>query len=100
MFAARRDVAGALSALRVLVAGLDFDKGRLAAATADPLLLATDAAEALVRDGVPFRDAHERVAEAVRSGSFEAPEQVTECYLLGRGIDVDAAVAAARERWS
>src|SRR5713226_54020 len=42
VFAARRDVAGALSALRVLVAGLDFDKGRLAAATADPLLLATD----------------------------------------------------------
>ena len=62
VFAARRDVAGALGALTVLVAGLEFDAGRLAAAASDPLLLATDAAEALVEDGVPFRDAHEQVA--------------------------------------
>jgi argininosuccinate lyase len=64
------------------------------------LLLATDAAEALVREGVPFRDAHEQVAEAVRAGSFEAPRQVTDSYLLGRGIDVAAAVTDARVRWS
>jgi argininosuccinate lyase len=100
VFAARRDVAGALGALSVLVAGLEFDSGRLAAAASDPLLLATDAAEALVADGVPFRDAHEQVAASVRDGSFTPPEQVTDCYLLGRGIDVAAAVAAAKERWS
>jgi argininosuccinate lyase len=86
VFAARRDVAGAL--------------GALTAAAADPLLRATDAAEALVRQGVPFRDAHEQVASAVRDGSFQPPEQVTDCYLLGRGIDVAAAVRAAKERWS
>ncbi len=51
---------------------LELDRERLAAACADPLLLATDAAEALVREGVPFRDAHERVAEAVHDGSFTA----------------------------
>src|SRR5581483_5896136 len=62
VFAARADVAGALAALAVLVRGLAFDRERLAAAAADPLLRATDAAEALVREGVPFRDAHERVA--------------------------------------
>ncbi|HET6448403.1 MAG TPA: argininosuccinate lyase [Conexibacter sp.] len=100
VFAARRDVAGALGALTVLVAGLEFDAGRLAAAASDPLLLATDAAEALVAEGVPFRDAHEQVAASVRDGSFAPPEQVTDCYLLGRGIDVAAAVAAAKERWS
>jgi len=100
VFAARRDVAGALGALSVLVAGLEFDSGRLAAAASDPLLLATDAAEALVAEGVPFRDAHEQVAASVRDGSFTPPEQVTDCYLLGRGIDVAAAVAAAKERWS
>jgi argininosuccinate lyase len=100
VFAARRDVAGAVGALSVLVAGLEFDSGRLAAAASDPLLLATDAAEALVADGVPFRDAHEQVAASVRDGSFTPPEQVTDCYLLGRGIDVAAAVAAAKERWS
>ncbi len=94
VFAARHDVAAALAALRVLIGGLEFDHGRLAAATADPLLLATDAAEALVREGVPFRDAHERVAAEVRAGTFEPP---TPGDRLG---DVAAAVAAARERWS
>jgi argininosuccinate lyase len=100
VFAARRDVAGALGALTVLVAGLEFDTARLAAAAADPLLLATDAAEALVAEGVPFRDAHEQVAASVRDGSFTPPEHETDWYLLGRGIDVAAAVAAAKERWS
>jgi argininosuccinate lyase len=94
VFAARRDVSGALAALRVLVGGLSFDRVRLAAATADPLLLATDAAEALVREGVPFRDAHEQVAAEVRAGTFEPPPAGDR---LG---DVGAAVAAARERWS
>ena len=63
VFAARRDVAArARARCAVLVDGLEFDRGRLAAAAADPLLLATDAAEALVAEGVPFRDAHEQVA--------------------------------------
>ncbi len=74
VFAARKDTAGALGALGIMVAGIDFDRGRMAAAVADPALLATDAAEALVRDGIPFRDAHEQVAASVRDGSFEAPE--------------------------
>ncbi len=94
VFAARRDVAGALGALAVLVEGIVFDRDRLAAAASDPLLLATDAAEALVRDGIAFRDAHEQVAASVRDGSFEPP---TEGNRLG---DVAAAVAAAKERWS
>jgi argininosuccinate lyase len=94
VFAARRDVAGALGALTVLVAGLAFDRKRLAAAASDPLLLATDAAEALVQEGIPFRDAHEQVAASVRDGSFEPPSAGNR---LG---DVAAAVAAAKERWS
>jgi len=98
VFSARRDVAGALGALAILVAGLELDRDRLAAAASDPLLLATDAAEALVATGVPFRDAHEQVATEVRDGTFQAG-QVTDCYLLARGIDVPAAVAAAKERW-
>jgi argininosuccinate lyase len=94
VFAARKDIAGALAALATLIAGLEFDRGRLAAAAADPLLLATDAAEALVADGVPFRDAHEQVAAQVRAGTFDAPEA------RDRLGDVAAAVAAAKERWS
>ena len=76
------------------VGGLQFDHGRLASAASDPLLLATDAAEALVAEGVPFRDAHEHVAAQVRAGTFEAPPPGER---LG---DVAAAVAAAKERWS
>jgi len=92
-FRARRDVKGALAALTTFVGGLELDRGRLAAAAADPLLLATDAAEALVKEGVPFRDAHEQVAAAVRAGTFEAPEPAP------RIGDVAAAVRAAKERW-
>jgi len=94
LFAARKDVAGALAALTVLVAGLELDGERLAEAASDPLLLATDAAEALVGEGVPFRDAHEQVAASVRDGSFEPPRPAPR---LG---DVAAAVAAAKERWT
>ena len=94
VFAARRDVRGALAALTVLVDGLEVDRDRLAAAASDPLLLATDAAEALVREGVPFRDAHEQVAASVRDGSFE-PSAAGD--RLG---DVAAAVESAKRRWS
>ena len=73
VFAARADLAGALPALAALVRGLQLDRARLAEAAGDPALLATDAAEALVREGMPFREAHERVAGAVRVGTFEAP---------------------------
>jgi argininosuccinate lyase len=92
-FRARRDVKGALAALTVLVSGLQLDRARLAAAASDPLLLATDAAEALVQEGVPFRDAHEQVAAQVRAGTFEDPEPSP------RIGDVAAAVKAAKERW-
>jgi argininosuccinate lyase len=94
VFAARRDVVGALGALRVLVGGLAFDRDRLAQAASDPLLLATDAAEALVREGVPFRDAHEQIAASVRGGTFDPPQPGQ------RLADVGAAVVAAQERWS
>ncbi|HZR94997.1 MAG TPA: argininosuccinate lyase [Gaiellaceae bacterium] len=92
-FRARRDVRLALAALATLVSGLDFDARRLAEAADDPLLLATDAAEALVKDGVPFRDAHEQVAAQVRAGTFVPPAPSPR---LG---DPAAAVAAAKERW-
>jgi len=94
VFAARADVAGALAALTVLVEGLELDRERMAATCADPLLRATDAAEALVRAGVPFRDAHEQVAGAVRDGRFTPPAAAPR---LG---DVAAAVRAAEERWA
>jgi argininosuccinate lyase len=96
VFAARSDLSGALGALTALVRGLELDRGRLAAAASDPLLLATDAAEALVREGVPFRDAHEQVAGSVREGTFEAPAAEPR-PAPGPG-GVREAIAAARRR--
>ena len=94
VFAARRDLRGALGALSALVGGLRVDRGRLAAAACDPVLRATDAAELLVSEGVPFRDAHERVAAEVRAGTFEAPEAGARVAPGPAGVR--AAVAAVR----
>jgi argininosuccinate lyase len=96
VFAARADLDQALAALTALVGGLELDRDRLGAAASDPLLLATDAAERLVRAGTPFRDAHEQVAEAVREGRFEPPEPAAR--VAPGPADVRAAVAAARAR--
>jgi len=96
VFAARADLRGGLGALTALVGGLELDRERLAAAASDPLLLATDAAEALVREGVPFRDAHEQVAGSVRDGSFEASEPAPRAAPGPGGVR--AAVADARKR--
>jgi argininosuccinate lyase len=98
VFAARRDVGGTLAALEVLVSGIEFDHERLAAACSDPLVSATDAAEALVAEGIPFRDAHEHVAGQVRDGTFEAPESPRRRVAPGPA-DVYAAVAEARTRF-
>ena len=97
VFAARRDARLALAALTVLVERLCFDRSRLAEASADPLLRATDMAEDLVRDGVPFRDAHERVAADVRAETFEPLDGSVTRHAPGPE-DVAGAVAAARAR--
>lgn len=47
------------------IATLDVRKERMGAAASDPMLLATDLAEILVRAGVPFRDAHAVVGRIV-----------------------------------
>jgi argininosuccinate lyase len=98
VFAARRDTRGALAALRVLLAGLELDRDALSAACADPLLHATDAAEELVRAGVPFRDAHEQVARAVRDGTFAPPANGPPRSAPGPGA-IEQALADARARF-
>jgi argininosuccinate lyase len=97
-FAARRDVRVVLAALAVLVRDLVFCEERLRGEASDPGLLATDAAEALVAEGVPFRDAHADVARAVRDGMFDPQATAAESVAARLG-DVRAAVAAARARF-
>jgi argininosuccinate lyase len=64
-----------LPAVAGLIATLEFDRARLAAAAPAGFALATDVAEWLVRRGVPFRDAHEISGAAV-------------AYCETRGIDL------------
>jgi argininosuccinate lyase len=73
VFAAVDDALESLRAAELLVQHLEFDRDRLAVASADPGLLATDSAELLVRSGKPFRLAHEEVGRQVRAGTMKAP---------------------------
>jgi len=76
LFAAVDNALDSLDAAALLVQHLEFDRARLAAAASDPALVATDAAEALVREGMPFRKAHETVGRQVRDGTLKAPWKV------------------------
>ena len=55
-----------LLAAEGMLAGLRFDRERMASAAADELLGATDVADLLVRRGMPFREAHGVVGGLVR----------------------------------
>jgi argininosuccinate lyase len=56
-----------LAAAKGMVATVSFNQARLAAAASDELLAATDVADLLVKQGIPFREAHGVVAGLVRS---------------------------------
>jgi len=85
LFAAVDNALDSLRAASLLVKHLEFDKARLAAAAADPGLLATDVAETLVRSGKPFRKAHQEVGRQVRGGTMKAPWDA-EASLLKRDL--------------
>ena len=55
-----------LAAATGMIAGARFDRERMRAAAADELLAATDVADMLASEGVPFRQAHGVVAGLVR----------------------------------
>jgi len=95
LFDAVANVLDSLTAAALLVRHLEFDRDRLTAAAADPLLLATDAAEELVRSGVPFRQAHEQTGRQVRDGEFEAPWD-TQASVAKRKLGVAARARAVR----
>jgi argininosuccinate lyase len=56
-----------LEAANRMLSGLQFNRERLAQASSDEMLAATDLADALVAAGVPFREAHGTVAGLVRT---------------------------------
>ncbi len=74
LFDSVKQVSGGLRAMTGLMKGAAFDIERMRSAADDPYLAATDLAEFLTERGVPFREAHRRVATLVRrsleKGSF------------------------------
>jgi len=62
-------VAETLRIFADMVSGIQVRAGRMRAAAAEGFSTATDLADYLVRKGLPFRDAHEAVARAVRAAA-------------------------------
>jgi argininosuccinate lyase len=56
-----------LEAATVMMGGLTFNRERLAEASSDEMLAATDLADVLVGEGIPFREAHGVIAGLVRT---------------------------------
>lgn len=63
-----------LPAFTGMVATLRFDTARMAASAPEGFALATDIAEWLVREGVPFREAHEIAGACVRAAESRGVE--------------------------
>jgi argininosuccinate lyase len=95
-----------LPAFTGMVATLEFDTERMATLAPAGFALATDVADWLVRDGVPFRDAHEISGALVRfceEHGLELDEPTDEQYAgvsphlrpeLRSALTVDASLAA------
>ncbi len=66
-----------LAAAHGMIAGVSFDRERLARAAGDELIAATDVADLLVRRGMPFREAHGVVAGLVRT-AVDSGRQLSE----------------------
>jgi argininosuccinate lyase len=85
-----------LAAATGMLAGIKFNRERLAAAAEDEMLAATDLADALVREGVPFREAHGLVGGLVKTAvdSGRSLSELTDSDL--DGVPENARDAARR----
>jgi argininosuccinate lyase len=66
LFSAHDQVADMLAVASGALSTTKFNAERLRAAASNPLLLATEAADYLVRKGIPFRQAHDIVGKILR----------------------------------
>ena len=88
-----------LGAATGMLAGISFNRERLAAAAEDEMLAATDLADALVQEGVPFREAHGMVGGLVRSSieSGKPLSELTDTELDGVSDEAKQSVRRALE---
>lgn len=66
VFDAEVQLRDCLQILAEMAPGIEFRQNRMTAAVCDPLLLATDLADFLVEQGMPFREAHHLVGALVK----------------------------------
>jgi argininosuccinate lyase len=77
----------ALETLALVVGGLRFDRHAMRRATERGMLTATDLADHLARQGVPFREAHEIVGRLVRARLAEKKDLVGITLAELRAVD-------------
>src|SRR5438552_9676634 len=108
LFPAHDQVADMLGVAAGAIAGTAFRDDRLRSLASDPALLATEAADYLVRKGVPFRQAHDLVGkilkEAEKLGKNWIELPLTELQKISpeigpdfaKSLTVEAALAAKK----
>jgi argininosuccinate lyase len=108
LFAAHDQVADMLEVAAGAVAATKFNAARLTTAASNPALLATEAADYLVRKGVPFRQAHDIVGKVLREAekqnvswtalSLESLKKFSPSFEADfvNSLNVDAALAAKK----
>jgi argininosuccinate lyase len=92
-----------LEAAEGMLAGIEFDRERLEAASGDEMLAATEIADLLVRKGMPFREAHGVVGDLVRDavGQEKSLSELTPEELRRRSelLDESYYEVLRRESW-
>lgn len=88
-----------LSVFPGMIATMKIDKESMLSAASDPALMATDLAEELVRNGMPFRTAHHRVGALVKWCS-EKSKQLNELTLAEMQISIPEAEKNCLELFS
>jgi argininosuccinate lyase len=83
-------VKGSLHIMAGLIPGIEFRPARMMEAASDPTMAATDLADELARRGVPFREAHATIGEAIRRGSTGEVETVAAVNIPGPEQMVEA----------
>jgi argininosuccinate lyase len=100
LFRTRGMLALLLPVLTALAAGLKVNHEQMRAAAGSPLLIATDAADELAAQGIPFRKAHEivgrRLAEGDSRQSMNSIEIILAKKNVSGGTSPERVLAAAK----
>jgi argininosuccinate lyase len=108
LFAAYDQVGDMLSVAAGAARATKFSVDRLRAAASNPALLATEAADYLVRKGIPFRQAHDLIGKVLREAEtqgvsftalpLEKLKQISPAFEadFAASLSVDAALAAKK----